>query len=350
MNSALSVLLKLPRSLAGALFLAAMLLIGWLDWLSGPEVSLFIFYAVPIALSGAVLGTRAGVMAAMLSCMTWWVANRSSHLYHTEFAYVLAMLNRLFYFGVVAGLVHTARKKQEADAARIRVVEERRQLEHELLRVSEREQVRIGQDLHDGVCQELAAISCAARMLANDLKEKNLPEFRDAILIESAVQNSALGARNLARGLFPVHMDADGLSAALDNLAKSLGGLTGSKIEVEVCAEEIVLKPEVAMHLYRIAQEALANAVRHSGASKISVMLQVSNGVNLEMRIEDDGKGLGRLDGWNGNGMGIKTMHYRAEAVGGRLEIAPRPGGGTMVSCRMGLPAPGRECKLRELR
>ena len=314
-NSALSLLRKLPRSLAGALFLATMLFVGWVDWVSGPDVSLFVFYALPIALSEAVLGTRAGVIAAMLSGLTWWVANRSSHLYQTEFAYVLSMVNRLFYFGVVAALVYTSRKRREADAARIRVLEDRRQLEHELLRVSEREQERIGQDLHDGICQELAAISCAARMLANDLECQDLKESRDAILIESAVQNAALGARNLARGLFPVHMDSDGLSAALDNLAKSFGGLTGNTIEIRICPEEVVLEPGIAMHLYRIAQEALANAIRHSGASKIAVILQISNGANLEMRIEDDGKGFQRQDEEGKKGMGVKTMHYQPSAV-----------------------------------
>lgn len=337
LRGVLRTLQRLPKAAAAALFLALTAFIGWVDRETNPELTLFVFYAIPIALSVAVLGTRAGFVAAGAAAVAWWFANQGTTLYTTAAGYLWAMISRLFYFGTLAVAVAAARKKQEADAAQIRALEERRRLERELVRVSEHEQQRIGQDLHDGLCQRLAAIGCAARMLADDLQVKEVPESRDASMIEGAIQEAVLEARSLARGIFPVHVDREGLPAALSELCRTTARLTGAEIQVRANCEEVAVKPQVAMHLYRIAQEAVANAVRHSGASEVVISLRTAKG-HLEMKIEDNGNGLTEEASRSRNhGMGFSTMRYRAEAVAGSLEIGLGPQGGTLVAFRVPL-------------
>lgn len=333
-------LTSLPQLWSAAILLGSILLIGWADRMSGFEVSLFVIYAAPIALSVTVFGSRAGWAAAMLCAAVWWVANRNANFYQTEGGYALATANRLFYFCVVAVAMSAVRKKHELDAARIEALEERRGLERELVRVAEYEQQRIGQDLHDGLCQRLAAIGCATRMLADDLELRKIPESQDASLIESAIQESITAARNLAKGLAPLHVDRDGLPTALQELARTLSRLTGANIVVEESISSLDLDPCALIHLYRIAQEALANAVKHSEASEIRTILQVNSNREFELRIEDNGTGLCPSGASHRSGMGLRTMRCRADAIGGELRIMPRPGRGTVVSCIVPLPSP----------
>lgn len=327
-------LVELPRPLVAATITVLTLLIGWADYASGWELSLFIFYAVPIITAVWTLGTRAGLAAAILSSLVWLYANEASNPYETTLGYVWAMISRFFYFGVVVFAVAVVRSKQQADAAHIQMLEEQRILELEIVGVSEHEQQRIGQDLHDGICQQLAAIGCAARVLSDDLQAKNSPEARDAALIEESIQKAVVEARNLARGIFPVHVDRIGLAAALTDLASTMSRLTGIPVELINCDEVNIFSHEVSKHLYRIAQESVANALRHSEATRITLSLKLIDDA-LELRVEDDGIGLPSLKMARNEGMGLRTMRYRARAVGSTLETGHRPGGGTAVVCRL---------------
>lgn len=323
-----------PRVIGLAPAITLTLLIGWVDWVTGWELSMFIFYAIPIVLAVWWTGGPAGLFMAIFSGVVCWIANRGSHTYETELGYSWAMLNREGYFCVVAFAVTVVRKKQDDDASRIRMLEELRQLEKDIVRVSEHEQQRIGQDLHDGLCQQLAAIGCATRVLADELGTRQLPESDDAAMIEESIQQAVMEARNLARGIFPVHVDRNGLSAALTDLARMTSRLTGVKIEVQEDKETHLTEPETAMHLYRIAQEAVANAVRHSGATEVLITLNF-NQDTLALGIEDNGSGLFSQPTAHDNGMGLRTMHYRAQTLGAKLDIQPRPKGGTRVRCSL---------------
>jgi len=313
-----------------------MLLMGWLDCVTGWEVSLFIFYAVPIILAVWWAGSRLGLAVALLSGVVWWLANDRSHPYETELGYAWALVNREFYFCVVVFAVTAVRNKQDADAARIQMLEERRQLERDIVSVSEHEQQRIGRDLHDGLCQHLAAIGCAARVLADDLQGQTLASAHDAAMIEESIQQAVLEARNLAHGISPVHVDHDGLASALADLARMTSKLTGVVIEVNEGPDARLDDPEASMNLYRIAQEAVANAVRHAQARRITIGLRVA-GRNLEMMIEDDGIGMARTRERDAPGMGLRTMRYRAQMLGAELQFQSRPGGGTVVRCSLPL-------------
>jgi signal transduction histidine kinase len=310
--------------------------IGWLDHITGFEVTWFVFYGIPIFLAVWWAGNRAGLFIALLSGVVWWLANMSTSPYETQLGYAWALVNRMVYLWVVVFAVTALRNKQEADEARIQMLEERRQLERDIVSVSEHEQQRIGQDLHDGICQQLAAIGCAARVLAEDLQAQGVQSAHDASLIEGSLQQVVLEARNLARGIFPVHVDRSGLAAALADLGKITSQLTGVPITVNDCVDVPLDAPDVSMHLYRIAQEAVSNAVKHSGATEIAVATKLT-GDWLELCVEDNGRGMPTMADTPDGGMGLRTMHYRAQVLQARLTIKQRPQGGTRVNCRLQL-------------
>lgn len=151
------------------LFVALTFLIGWLDHVTGWEMSFFVFYALPVLGVAWWVGIRAGLWMSIVAGVVWWVSNQWTSPYETSLGYAWAALSRVFYFFLVVYAIREVRQRQQSDARTIQAMQERRQLELDLVAVSEHEQQRIGQDLHDGLCQRLAAIGCAARVLADEL-------------------------------------------------------------------------------------------------------------------------------------------------------------------------------------
>lgn len=325
---------KLPVWAKFAIVLGLMLAIAWVDQATGWELSLLAVYALPILLAVRLMGRNAGVALALLHGPIWWIANEDNQPYTTVWGYNWTMISRVIVFAFIAVGASAIRSKQEADKARIAMLEQVRRLQAEIVSASEYEQQRIGQDLHDGLCQQLAAIGCAARALADDLQAHQLAEAQDAEKIESAIQQAVLEARSMARGIFPVHVDHTGLSIALGELAQNTQRLTGTAIEIDNVADVQIESPEVAMHLYRIAQEAVANAVRHSGASRVVISLLMEKN-HLKLTIHDNGRGMDPKEKEEGQGMGLRTMHYRAHAMGAILAIEEVSGGGTSVCCSL---------------
>lgn len=317
-----------------ALIVCLTLGIGWVDLVTGWELSLFVFYGLPVVLAVWLLGGNAGLVVAVAHGPIWWLANLANQPYETSWGYNWAMISRILIFAFIAVGANAIRSKQEADKARIEMLEQVRRLQDEIVSASEYEQQRIGQDLHDGLCQQLAAIGCAARALAEDLQAHQLAEAQDAENIESAIQQAVMEARSMARGIFPVHVDHTGLSIALSELAQNTQRLTGIAINVDDVADVQIESPEVAMHLYRIAQEAVANAVRHSGATQVVISL-LMEGHYLKLTINDNGSGIEAGEGLAGLGMGLRTMHYRAHAMGAKLAIVEGSRGGTSVCCSL---------------
>jgi PAS domain S-box-containing protein len=211
-------------------------------------------------------------------------------------------------------------------------ITERKHLEKTILDISAREQRRIGQDLHDGLGQHLTGIAFMAKVQAQKLAEKQMPESADAIKIVRLVNDAISRARELAKGLAPVVFDSHGLMSALQLHVVEVQDLFG----VSCCfqCEPPVLIPDgtVATHLFHIAQEAITNAVKHAQARNILVRLSASEERGLLM-IKDDGGGLVEPRGDNA-GMGLQIMKYRADMIAGALEIRGDKTQGTVVSCR----------------
>jgi signal transduction histidine kinase len=207
----------------------------------------------------------------------------------------------------------------------------RRRAERQLLEVSEREQQRIGQDLHDGLCQRLTGIAYMASDLQTRLGRKSLPETAIAARIAELSRETSVQARQIARGLNPVKVGSVGLIAALNELAASIRSMFSIACRFECQHRILVRDHETAVHLYRIAQEAIHNAITHGKASEIVVSLSRSP-EGIVLRVKDNGRGLANVSA-DGRGMGFENMSYRARAIGAQLQLAPRDRGGTIMTC-----------------
>jgi len=220
-------------------------------------------------------------------------------------------------------------------------VTERKRLEWEVVQAGEHERQRIGRDLHDGLGQNLAGVALLAQTLADRLRRAASPEARIAGEIADLIREASGQTRSLARGLCPVAEEPEGLTHALRDLADTTAELYEVACTYD-CPEPVrVASSTVANHLYRIAQEAVSNAVRHGEPTHIVLRLVRRRGA-LVLTVEDDGRGL-PADAESTGGMGLRTMRHRAGRIGGLLEVWPRPGGGTVVSCILSHQEPGED-------
>ena len=211
----------------------------------------------------------------------------------------------------------------------IRDITERKRLEKEILEISEREQRRIGQDLHDGLCQHLAGIEMLSQVLAQKLTPKSKDAAARATDIAKAVRESISQTRLLARGLSPVTLEAEGLMAALAELAMNTEKMFRVNCRFD-CADLVKMDNHAtATHLFRIAQEAVSNAIKHGKAKNISLRLREDAG-QLRLRVDDDGVGFPE-NFTGGTGMGLRIMQSRIGMVGGTLTIEQKPAGGVSV-------------------
>jgi PAS domain S-box-containing protein len=209
---------------------------------------------------------------------------------------------------------------------------ERETVQREVLAMAAHEQRQIGQELHDGVGQELTGLGLMAQTLAQRLPDA-AAEKGVALRLLAGLDSAHEKVRKLSRGLIPVHVESRGLSAALDDLAARTAEASGIAVTAE-CPEWVELPDHAtATELFRIAQEAVNNAVRHGRPQHIRVtLLTEPNG--LRLRVRDDGVGV-RDRAEQGDGLGIRIMQYRAGRIGGVLHIGPSRGGGTVVSCTL---------------
>lgn len=209
---------------------------------------------------------------------------------------------------------------------------ERERLEKEIIEISEQERERIGQDLHDGLCQLLSGIKFKTTLLEQRLHAKAAEEAWEARSIESLLNSAIEQARNIARGLHPVDIGARGLMSALEELTGSVSSVYGVRCVCEFHNPVLIHDHGLATHLYRIAQEAITNAIKHGQARKISVRLGGRRG-RFTLAIQDNGSGF-PLRPRRKTGLGLHLMNYRARAIGATLEIRPASPAGTVVTCR----------------
>ncbi|MEY2558886.1 MAG: two-component system, LuxR family, sensor kinase FixL [Verrucomicrobiota bacterium] len=211
-----------------------------------------------------------------------------------------------------------------------RTMAQRQQLERELLEISEREKRRIGEDLHDMVCQELSATALFLKSTAKQIAQDS-PAAAKTLEESAQTVNRNVGlAREFARGLQAVELTASGLKNALRNLAVQACENSGIKCHFKAARGVYVPDDTVALHLYRIAQEALTNTIKHSGARNVLITLDRSR-THTCISVQDDGKGF--VEKRRGKGLGLHMMRYRANALGGQLKIERRRTGGMDVTC-----------------
>lgn len=312
--------------------------VGIIDYLTGYSLDFYQFYCIPILLVACFADRYTSLAVVVLSALAWsWADAASGHHYPREWFREWNLVVRLMFFVLAWMAGQMFRQYRDATRARVALLEKSRQLESEIISISERERQRIGRDLHDGLCQYLAAGSFTADWLRSELAREDHQHAETAGEIMELLQDSITRAREMAHGLSPVDRDEGGLEAALEELATSTARLTGIKCSF-LCPEPTLVSDNVlAVHLFRIAQEATNNAIRHGKARTVIIALEASHG-ELVLRVSDDGGGFDPAR--NGrDGMGLNIMRYRSDVVEGTLDIYPNTPTGTVVACTMGYPA-----------
>lgn len=208
---------------------------------------------------------------------------------------------------------------------------QRQAFEKDILEISEREQRRIGQDLHDDLCQRLAGIALACDLLQQSLAKTSKDESAGVAKIARELREAIAHTRMLARGLSPAPLGANGLMSGFEHLASSVTELFHVSCQFESEPPVLIENDSATTHLYRIAQEAITNAITH-GKSKNIVLRLSGRGGKTSLSIEDDG--IGFPDSPEpGTGMGLRIMKYRAEMIGAILDVRRKGQNGTIVTC-----------------
>jgi PAS domain S-box-containing protein len=226
-------------------------------------------------------------------------------------------------------LVRRAGSSPEVESV-ARDITERIRLEREILETSNREQRRIGHDLHDGVCQQLAAIAYRVDILGDQLQERGVPESSETGRIGALLNEAIQQTRGVARGLFPVRLAESGLESALEELATNLNNLFKTQCNFSSVKPGPELDSTMSLHLYYIAQEAAFNAARHGRATQVNITISGGKG-RFTLEIQDNGNGF-QLPLTDSAGMGIRIMRYRARVIGATLNLKSQPNQGTQIT------------------
>jgi signal transduction histidine kinase len=228
----------------------------------------------------------------------------------------------------------TSIRREYLTAARLRAeAAERQRLENEVMAAGEQASRRIGDELHDGVCQDLTGLLLQTKRAQKTLASEERPE---ALALQGIVEGlgDTIGEiHGLSRNLNPGWLTGRDLAGAIEDLVRRSAEVADAEIVFHATGGASALDSIASSHLFRIAQEAIANAVRHSGAKQIEVVLTHDPAATV-LRIDDDGCGFPQVVS-NRQGLGLKTMRWRAAKAGGALTIGPRPEGGARVECRV---------------
>lgn len=316
--------------------------VGVVDYFTGYAIFFSAFYLIPVALAAWFVGNAFGIAISVLSVVIWLAGDFAAGAQYSSLLIPAwnGAIALTVYLVVVKTLVSLRRSHQDLEervrqrtTALTKEIQERARLEKELLEISERGQRKIGHDLHDSLGQHLTATALASQVLTEQLENKSLPESASAKHLVKLVEEAILLTRTLARGLHPVEVEAEGLMDAFQELARNTSDRFKVSCEFE-CREPVLLHDATSStHLYRIAQEAITNAIKHGKAKHIKIGLEKADGV-ITLTIADDGIGLDE-NSRAGQGMGLRIMAYRANMIGATFNIERLPESGTRVTCKL---------------
>jgi signal transduction histidine kinase len=320
-------------------------LVTIVDYTTGYETVLFLFYLPAIVLAAWYVGLFFGVLIAALSATAWVSTNIADGARYTN--YFIPVWNALTMFGVylvVLALLWRLKKfhLELEDRVRLRTeslakeVRERVRLQRELLETSEREQRRIGRDLHDGLCQQLTGTALAGHALSQQLTGRSPADAAAVARLVDLLEGAIEMTRALSRGLNPVEIEVGRLADNFRELAETVQSRLKVACVFECPLAVPGLEVSVATHLYRIAQEAAENAARHGRATRIVISLDAAED-ELILTVSDNGVG---LPARRSEGLGLRLMAYRADLIGAALHIGSPAAGGTRVTCALPLLEP----------
>src|SRR6266545_304398 len=315
--------------------------VGYIDYLTGYERPLLLFYLLPVSLAAwfGSLPTALGIavvsiavsmlsdVAAGIPALGFWNAGMAFISYGL-FAGLLSKLR------IVVGELD--RRVQERTAALQREVAERQRLDREIAQVADRERRRLGQDLHDRLGQYLTGTALAAQVLKEKLAAKSAPEVAEAEKLVHYIEEGIDLTRNLARGFFSPELEADGLSVALEGLAENIS--ERFSVNCNFHGEGLIpmRDPAVVTQLYRIAQEAATNAAKHAAPEQIDIRISVDDS-ELTLAIMDDGVGFPDNPS-DSKGLGLRLMRHGAALIGGTFKVRRNGQRGTIATCKVTVP------------
>jgi len=316
--------------------LVMLAVVAYLDYITGYEVTLLPFYLLPILYAQRRLGQGSAFLMAVISAvLSLYVDVAAGYQYRDLLTPIWNTGTRLAIFLLVVILFshrHQLRILVDERTESLRQeIRERSRLEKELLEVAEAEQRRIGHDLHDSLGQHLTATALAAKLLAKKLASQTPVEPASAARVVTMVEAAIDLTRSLARSLHPMELRSDGLAVSLQNLADELSQAFHISCRFECSGIIRWPNPGSGLQLYRIAQEAASNAIRHGQARNLVISLAATSG-RLLLTVTDDGTGL-PADASNKNGMGLRIMHYRAGLIGAAFDLQNLPAGGARAVC-----------------
>jgi len=311
--------------------------IGYVDYLTGYERSLLLFYLLPISLAAWFGNFAFGIVMAAVCVIVWVLSDLASGIPALGFWNIgTAFASYVLFAGVLSKLGALVReldrRVQERTAALEHEMAERRRLDQEIARVADRERRRLGHELHDRLGQHLTGTALAAQVLKEKLAARSAPETGEAEKVVRCVEEGIDLTRNLARGFFSPELEAEGLVVALQNLADTVRERFG--ISCVLHSDELfpIHDSTVANQLYQIAQEAVTNSVKHAAARQIDIRLAM-DGPELYLSIVDDGVGF--PDKPRSEGLGLHLMRHGAALSGATFDIRRNGEKGTIATCRV---------------
>jgi signal transduction histidine kinase len=329
--------LKISRPSLTIICLILAGIIGYIDYVTGYEHSMLLFYFLPISLAAWFGNFAFGIMMVVVCVTTWVLSDVASGIPSLGFWNIgMASASYVLFAGVVAKLGTLVReldrRVDERTAAYERETIERRRLDREIAQVADHERRRLGHDLHDKLGQHLTGTALAAQVLKEKLAGRAAPETRDAEKLVRCLEEGIDFTRNLARGFFSPELRAEGLIVALQNLAETVTEQSG--INCILNGDELIpiRDSTLANQLYRIAQEAVTNSLKHAAPRHINIRLAM-NGTELCLSIVDDGVGF--PDKPRSEGLGLHLMRHAASLSGGTFDIRRNGEKGTIATCRV---------------
>jgi signal transduction histidine kinase len=331
------------------LLIALTCLVGLLDYLVGSNATFVSLYLIPMGIAAWFLGLPFSYFIASLSTVFWILGDVGAGVELDESTLAWNLFSRFAVFIAVSHLVRAQRRlhddvealAEKRSAQLVSEIKARQRLEEELVHISEREQRRVGHDIHDSLCQHLTGTALAGQVLVQNLKAKESGSAASAARVVELIEDGITLSRNLARGLNSVGRSGDGLMEALEDFAASTSDLFKISCRFDCPLPVLISDIYTAQHLYRITQEAVGNAVKHGRAKNIQIRLESHRG-GKRLTIIDDGIGRPPFSS-DGKGMGMRIMSYRADRIGAAFNIRRRDPSGTIVTCFLPLVPVVRE-------
>jgi signal transduction histidine kinase len=322
-----------------------MMVIGVADYFSGYEISLRFAYIVPITLMVAARGRRRAAFLAVVCDFVWQSCDIAAGAHFSSvlvpiWNMSITLINYFLLIWLLGALLDFQRrleeKVQQRTLALSEEIAERERLEREVTTIAEKERWEMGNELHDGICQEFTAAALAAQHHVRRLEKDNPAAVTEAKGVVRMIEDGIGQTRRLAKGLLLVTIEEDGLSLALAEMARTCGRQFHVACDFEQEGEPVMADLIVNTHLFRIAQEAARNAARHGQARAIKVKVVFDAGT-IRVSVRDDGEGLNNAEAIT-RGLGLRIMDHRARVIGAQFKVESQPGGGTLVECLW--PAP----------